>query len=257
MHRPRLLFGALQPGSTAPFLLYPTNPEGLAGGGQVPPVQPPPAAPPVPVFQPPAVAPPAVPAQPDPTRDGYQANTPLEQMTVEQQRNYWQAYARKHEGNNRELAGWKRDNEAKVAAHDRLVAASATEQDKAVEAAKAEAVKAGRAEMVPQLVAAEFLAAAAGKLTREQVTQILAPLNQTYFLAADGTVDTAKVTDYVSKVAGTAPAAGGGANGGHQLPAGFPDLGQGARGGTQVTGKQAGLAEAERRFGKKAEAGAQ
>lgn len=244
--RPRLLFGVLQPDSTVAFLPLPHSPEGgvEGGGGGAPGTG----------GAPPAPAPPAAP----PADTGFPPNTPLAQMNDGQRAAYWQHYARQHEDRAKELLAWQSANKQKVEGYDQLLTASQTEQERAIEAAKAAALdegrRSGREEIVPQLVAAEFLAAAAGRLTRDQVTELLAPLDKKWFLTDAGAVDAAKVAGYVAQVAGVvAPGPAGGAGGaGAGLPKGFPDLGQGQRGGTKTTGKEAGLAEAEKRFGKPA-----
>lgn len=240
MPQPRLLFGSLRPDTTAPFLLFPTTPEigsgGGEGGGTAP--TPPPAAPPS------APAPPSPGAGAEGGGDpAFPANTPVEQMTAQQQAAYWKHYARKHETTAKALAEWQNANKSKVEGYEALEAASKTEQEKAIEAARADASAAGRAEMIPILLQAEFVAAAAGKLTREQAADLVAPLNPAHFLTSDGKVDTAKVSDYVGKyITAAAPPPPGG-----RLPNGFPDLAQGQKAAATATGKEAGLAEAARR----------
>jgi hypothetical protein len=227
MHRARLLYGALDPNALSPFLLTPNTPEGAEGGGT------PPASPAPPVTTPPTTA----------DGDAFPTNTPVEQMTAPQQAAYWKHYARKHEGTAKQLVEWQNANKAKVEGYDALLEASKSEQERAIEEAKATATAAGRAEMIPHLLQAEFVAAAAGKLTRDQALELVAPLNAAHFLDDNGNVDTAKVTSYVGKYISAAAPAPNGA----KLPAGFPDLGQGKKAAATVTGKDAGLAEAARR----------
>jgi hypothetical protein len=237
--RPRLLFGCLVPGSTRPFLLAPDGegaPAGGAGGeggGGTPP--------------PPGNGP-----------DGFPQGVPLAQMNDGQRAAYWQHYARQHEGRAKELATWQAENKAKVEGFNALEAASKTEAERAVETARtaalAEGQKAGRAEAVPHVIAAELRAASGGAITAEAAAKRTAYLDKTAFLGADGAIDMAKVTEYVTGEVGAAgPGTGGG---GAPLPNGFPDLGQGPRGGAKITGKEAGLAEAKKRFGDKAAASA-
>lgn len=240
MRRPGLLYGCLTPGSTGPILLLPHNPEsGGTGGAQGPPANT-------------GTDPAAGASGPSGSADnGFPGGTPVEAMNPTQQAAYWRHHARKHEDRAKESDAWRKANEATVAEHARMVEANRTESEKALAAAtataRAEGERAGRAETIPQLVAAEFRAATG--LTAENVADLLAPLDKTYFLAQDGSVDTAKVTDYCTKNATLV----GGGTGEKKLPNGFPDLGQGNRGnsGAKVTGKEAGLAEAEKRFGKK------
>jgi hypothetical protein len=227
VRRSRLLFGTLAPDSTAPFLLLPDGESGDQGGGGNPP-NPAFLAPPTAPAEPPAPAP-ANPAT------GYPENTAPADMTVEQQAAYWRARARQNEDKGKEALAWKAANESKVIDYDRLLATTQTEQEKALAAATAKAAADGRAQLIPQLVAAEFLAAAKGALTREQVAKILDPLDKGYFLAEDGTVDTAKVADYVSTAAPTAAGSSGdgsGTGGGNRWPG---TGGQGSRGGGGAT----------------------
>lgn len=241
MRKPRLLFGSLQPGPLWPFLLLPHNPEGGdGGGGAAGGVASPPAggpgAPPAPPA-PPVPTPPAPPPAPSPGGErGFPQGVAPEQMTVEQQAAYWRWRSRSNEEKGKEALAWRQANESKVSDYDRLVAASQTEQEKAIAAATAKAAADGRAELLPHLVTAEFLAAAKGALTREQVTDLLAPLDKAYFLDAAGKVDTAKVADYVSKVAPGAVVGGGNGTGGPQGGGRqWPDTGQGHRGGANAT----------------------
>lgn len=172
----------------------------------------------------------------------------------------------------------------KAAQLDQVLAASRTDQQRAADEAKAAGLTEGRRAVMPMLVAAELRAASGGQLTAEQVTALTAPLSPDYFVGTDGNVDPAKVSAWVGGIPGLAPQQGqggaqgaaggqggaqgqqgqGGAQGGAQ-GAGqgqqqqgqqqggqqWPGMGQGQRGGTAPTGKDAGLAEARRRFGDK------
>lgn len=227
--RARLLYGSLQPDATSAFLLLPDGGgEHVDGGGGAPP--------------------------PDDKPDrGYPPDTPVDQMTEPQQTAYWRDIARKHEARAAKDLQWRKDNEAKVVEHDKLVAASRTEQEKALEAAKATALAEGRqvgaAGLVQQVIAAELRAASKGEISAESAAKRVAFLDKAMFLGADGQVDMAKVGEWVTEQV-PAPAAGGEKK---KLPVGFPDLGQGQRGnGAKPSGKEAGLAEAEKRFGKPA-----
>lgn len=182
----------------------------------------------------------APPASPN----GFPPGVPVEQMAAGEQTAYWRHYARQHEARAKEATEWRKANEATVAEHAKLVEASRTEAEKALAEAtakaKAEGERAGRAETIPALVAAEFRAATG--LPADKVAELLAPLDKTYFLAADGTVDAAKVTSYCTTNAALI------GTGERKAPAGFPDLGQGNRGNqNKPSGKEAGLAEARKR----------
>lgn len=150
---------------------------------------------------------------------GFPANKPLAEMTVDQREAYWKHHARKHE----ERAAQTADRDAIKAELDALKASTQTDAERAVEAAKTTAKAEGRRELLPALVQAEFRAAAGARLSKEQIEVILAPLDPTKFLTADGgQVDTAKVQQYVD---GIAPAGGK-----------WPDMGQGKRGTSQAPG---------------------
>ena len=152
-------------------------------------------------------------------------------MTGDQREAYWKFHARKHE----ERATATADRDTIAAELTALKARTQTNEERAVEAAKTAAKADGRREMLPALVQAEFRAAAGGRLTREQIEVILAPLDPTKFLTADGgQVDTDKVQKYVD---GIAPA-----------DKKWPDMGQGKRGTSQTTpGVSAGRALHEER----------
>ena len=170
------------------------------------------------------------------TEHGFPGNKPLAEMTGEQREAYWKFHARKHE----ERATATADRDTIAAELAALKASMQTDAEKAVEAAKTSAKAEGRRELLPALVQAEFRAAVSGRLTKEQIEVILAPLDPTKFLTADGgQVDTDKVQLYVD---GIAPAGG----------KKWPDMGQGKRGDTtKTTGVSAGRSLYEDRHAKK------
>ena len=167
---------------------------------------------------------------------GFPAKTPVAEMTGEQREMYWKFHARKHE----ERATATADRDTIAAELAALKASTQTDAERAVEAAKTAAKAEGRRELLPTLVQAEFRGAAGGRLTKEQIEVILAPLDPTKFLTADGgQVDTDKVQEYID---GIAPADG----------KKWPDMGQGKRGGvTKTTGVNAGRSLYEDRHVKK------
>lgn len=166
---------------------------------------------------------------------GFPAGTPVAEMTGEQREAYWKFHARKHE----ERATATADRDTIAAELAALKASTQTDAEKAIEAAKTAAKAEGRRELLPSLVQAEFRAAVGGRLTKEQIEVILAPLDPTKFLTADGgQVDTDKVQRYVD---GIAPAGGK-----------WPDMGQGKRGTSQTpAGVSAGRALYEDRHAAK------
>ena len=128
----------------------------------------------------------------------------------------WKSFSRTNE----KAAKAERDRADKLQKElDEAKRSQMSDQEKAVEEAKA----AGRAEALTEagekVARAEFKAAAAGRLKPEALDTLLDNVNLSSFLDANGEVDTTRVASFIDSVA--APAA----------PA---DLGQGARGGQQV-----------------------
>lgn len=176
---------------------------------------------------PPIAAAPAAPAVPPvatpPADNGFPPNVPPSQMTQEQQLAYWQHYSRHHEQLWKSVEGIKAPEvealRAKAAELEQLKLANATDQERAVLTAAATARAEVLKETTPRLVAAEFRAATAGRVTPEQLQVILDPLDTSKFVDAAGNVDVAKVTAFVAGIAPVAPGA---------LPPGaFPAMGQG------------------------------
>lgn len=167
-------------------------------------------------------------------------------MTDAQQAAYWKFHARRHESalNQANLP----ELERQAAELAQLKTASQTDQEKAIEAARAEGRTQALRDASKQLVDAHFTAATANRMTDDQRTALLAGLDRTAFMAADGiTVDTAKVTAFVDQIAPAATATPPG-----QQPAtgARPDLGQGRYAPTaQPSGLDAGREMARKRFG--------
>lgn len=227
---------------------YPPQPPQPAPTGQPPAPAPAPAAP-NPAPQPPslpdpAAQPPAPTAQP-PADPGFPANTPIAEMSDAQQAAYWKHHARRHEQALRDAN--LTELQQKAAEYERLRQATQTDQEKALEAARAEGRTLALREAGEKLVEAHFTAATANRMTDEQRDALLAGIDRKQFLAPDGVnVDTAKVTAFVDQIAPAATA----------TPPGTPpatgqrlDLGQGRPPRTpQPSGLEAGRAEARRRF---------
>lgn len=136
-----------------------------------------------------------------------------------------------------------------------IKAAQGTDLERAAAEAKAAGTAAGRAELLPSLIAARIQAARPG-LTDEAAAALVAPLNATYFLGPDGAVDPAKIAGYVGTLpAGTPgqPAAPAPGTTPPAQPFGWPSLGQGSTGAPPVVSPgAAGSAEADRRWGDQA-----
>lgn len=212
------------------------------------PVQPvlPPVVPTPPVTPPaPPVADPPAPTAP-PVDKGYPDNTPVAEMTYQQQAAYYKAQSRKQEERVKAYGGLTTEQIAdlrdKAEKHDKLERELMSDSAKAVAEAKDAAKKEADAKYAPLLVQAKFEAAAAGRIEAERLTTILEPLDMSKFLTATGEVDAAKVSAFVEQVA---PGKGNGTK-----PLGPSTHGQGQRNGVQMSAKEQGRAEAEKRFGK-------
>ena len=135
----------------------------------------------------------------------------VEELAAEVEK--WQALSRKNE--ERAKANAKAQKEL-----DALKLASMTEQEQAVEAARIEARTETLREVGETRVGDAFRVAAAGK--QVDVEEILDGINLAKFLGDDGQPNAEAITQWVEKIA--PPVA-------EEAPAGFPDLGQGARAG--------------------------
>lgn len=246
----------------------------------VPPAAVPPPVAPAPVPQPPATPQPPAANAPAPTDTdrGYPQDTPLEQMTAEQREAYWRHHSRKWE----KIAKDRNDYDAVKAAAaelEQLKAANATDQEKAIAAARAAgyAEASGRAAVV--LVDAHVRAGLSSRMTPDRIEAFVGHLDHKHFLGADGmSVDAEKVAAFVNAVApppspGTvtvppgmtvvggvaypappqAPAAtapyAAPPQPGTGLPRALPDLGQGSTTAAKPSGLAAGKAIAAQRFG--------
>jgi hypothetical protein len=174
---------------------------------------------------------------------GFPEQTPVAEMTAEQQAAYWKYQSRRHEATAKSRADYD-ELKGKAEEADRLRQERETENEKAVrearEAGEAEAAK----KLAPMLVQQAFRAEAKGVLTDDQRDALLEDLDLTKYLTDTGEVDTDKVN---KKVAAFAPADGGG-NGSGKPGTG----GQGRRKETKTSAREAGRAEAQRRFGDRA-----
>lgn len=143
----------------------------------------------------------------------------------------WKALARKHE--DRAKANSKAATELETLRQSQM-----TEQEKAVATAVADARTTTLREVGSHLVAAEFRAQAAGRLTPEQVAELIEDLDMTKYLTEAGEVDATRVTRKVDALApkpdpNAAPT--------------WPDLGQGARDQQHAALNGDGLEDAIRR----------
>lgn len=135
---------------------------------------------------------------------GFPKDTPLVEMSTEQQLAYWKHHARKHEG----TANARADYDQQKADAEKW--RKAQEDNKApdqkiLDDAKREAADAARreeqAKLAPRLVKAEFKAAAAGKLSKELLDAFLEDVNHGVYLKDDGELDTEKIQKRVDALA--------------------------------------------------------
>jgi hypothetical protein len=137
----------------------------------------------------------------------------------------WQAEAEKFKAMARKHEDRAKANAAAAKELEQVKAASMSDIEKAVAQAKAEGRSEGLAAAATKVVAAEFKAAAAGRLDTDALAILLDGLNLVAFMDEEGNVDTVKVQSFVD---GIAPAP---ASVEDDLHAQFKtlDLGQGSR----------------------------
>lgn len=131
----------------------------------------------------------------------------------------WQTLARKHE----ERA---KSNSSAAKELEQLRQQSMSDTEKAVAQARAE----GRAEALAvasgRVAAAEIRAAATGRMSDDQIEALLEATNLAVFIDDQGEVDRTKVLRFVDGIAPQPTET--------DTRQGFPDLGQGARGGSNA-----------------------
>jgi alanyl-tRNA synthetase len=194
----------------------------------------------------PAPAPPAPSAPPAEPVTGFPPDTPVAEMTVDQQAAYWKHQSRKHE----ERARSREDYDAvkaKAAELDKIREQQMSEQEKAVNKAREEALAEGKRQAMTDLSTKYTRAMLETALTtrgrtQEQVETLLRHVNFESYVA-NGEPDTDAIAAYADSIAG--PVTGGGQGRG-------PDHGQGARGQQgKATGLDAGAAMYRERHGAK------
>lgn len=152
------------------------------------------------------------------TDRGYPENTPLADMTVEQQLAYHRYHSRKWQERAESRSDYD-ELKAKAGKYDEIERQNMTPSEQALAQARDAAKAEERAATAPRLVRAEFRAAAAGRTINGQpvdLDALLEDVDLTKFLKDDGDVDTAKVTARLDKLAPAGPngGQGGGGNGG-------------------------------------------
>lgn len=135
--------------------------------------------------------------------NGYPANTPVAEMTAEQQAAYWKFHARKHEKTATDRADFDKFK-ADSAELAQLKAANATDAEKALDEARREGETIGAERYLKQAVMGRF-EALTGK-DADEVATIFAHVDPTTFTNNDGDID----ADALAKYAATfGPKAGG------------------------------------------------
>lgn len=174
--------------------------------------------------------------------NGYPENTPVAEMTDRQAAAYWRHQSRRHEDGRKAAQKALDDAKPKIDGYDALEAASRSEHERALDEAKkttAEQVRAEeRSKSALALVGAEFRAAAAGRLTAEQVAGFLDDLDRSKFLGSDGQPDLERIA---ARVDLWAP----------KPEVKRVDVGQGRRDTTTPSGVEAGRAAYQAKHGKK------
>lgn len=138
------------------------------------------------------------------TDKGFPADTPVADMTAEQQAAYWKYHSRKHET----LAKAREDYDQMKALAEKWTehekASKPADQVKAEEDAeeiRKAAEKAVSAKFATKLVTAEFKAATAGRIKSDDLTEILEDMDLTRYLNDDGEVDVERVTKKAAIIA--------------------------------------------------------
>lgn len=127
---------------------------------------------------------------------GFPKDTPLVEMSVEQQLAYWKHHARKHEGTANARADYdqqKADAEKWRQAQEDNKKPDQKLLDDAVRDAAEKARNEERTKSAPRLVKAEFKAIAAGAVPKELLDAFLEDVNHSVYLKPDGEVDSDKV----------------------------------------------------------------
>lgn len=164
----------------------------------------------------------------------FPANTPVKEMTPEQQAAYWQYQSRKHESRVKGFGEWTPDKITALQTENQTLKTSQqSDADKAIDAAKEEGRNEVRAELHKERATTALEKALDGRVPNASA---LLGLDVTKFIV-DGKVDNAAVKAWVDDNS----TAGGKKN---------PDLGAGRRDQATPTRGDRGRAEAARRFKK-------
>lgn len=169
--------------------------------------------------------------------NGFPENTPIAEMTVEQERNYWKHYARYHEGRADSRADYDtqkadaekwREHQRNQLPPDQRALAEAEERGRQA---------AAQATLNDRVAEVLRVALEARGVTGDQLGEAVAFANPAAFIT-DGKVDTAKVTAYATRQAGGSGGGNGGGGGGQG--GGYIGGGSGTGGGGNTKSVGAG-----------------
>ncbi|WP_207573593.1 hypothetical protein, partial [Mycolicibacterium bacteremicum] len=184
--------------------------------------------------------------EPSPTPDrGFPENTPVKDMTADQQAAYFRFQNRQADNKLAAFNGFTpQDVNAMWTRLEELEGERLTADQKAVkdatDRAAAEARSAAEAEFRPRLDQALLRSSAAGLLTGEQLDSFVATTNPAAFYGETGEVDPAKVNAHLAGLLGVQ----------RQGPQKPPAWGQHGAGTPPASPGEAGKAELAKRFGK-------
>jgi hypothetical protein len=190
--------------------------------------------------------------------NGFPLNVKPEAMPAEQQAAYWRHRARENETAKKAALAERDALRPKAEQYAALEQASRSEAEKAADEARAAGEKAGReaeraealGKFAPRLVGAEFRAQLAGRMTGEQVAELVDGLNVSRFLTEDGAADAEAVARFVAAIPTPQPAVAEPAAPARQVR----DIGGGSRLAPKVDGLQRGSDLYAARHGKKTSA---
>lgn len=150
---------------------------------------------------------------------GFPADTPLTEMTAEQQASYWKHQARKHETAVKARSDYD-ELKSQASQYQALLRTTQTDQERAVADARTqaaqEATAAARSKYGAMAVDAQITFATAGRLSDDQRSALLEGLDRSRFLTDNGDVNTEAIGKFVDRMAPAKPV----------------DMGQGRRGAT-------------------------
>ena len=140
----------------------------------------------------------------------------------------WKSEAEKWKQAARKAQDHAKTNAAAVKELEQVRQQSMSEQEKAIAQAKAEGLQEGYAAGAAELASEAVRAAAAGRMSEQQIEALIARANLASFIGEDGKVDREAIRSFVDDIAPKPQPDE------KETRQGFPDLGQGARGGANA-----------------------